>query len=75
MLATISEKTWLVFSTSLVPESICSMAELISAEMSLAASADLPARFRTSPATTAKPRPCSPARAASTAALSASKLV
>jgi hypothetical protein len=33
------------------------------------------ARFRTSVATTAKPRPCSPARAASTAAFSASKLV
>src|SRR3989344_3035657 len=30
---------------------------------------------RTSPATTAKPRPCSPARAASTAALRASRLV
>src|SRR5581483_5254522 len=34
-----------------------------------------PARLRTSLATTAKPRPCSPARAASTAALSASRLV
>jgi hypothetical protein len=32
-------------------------------------------RMRTSPATTAKPRPCSPARAASTAALSARMLV
>ncbi|MNV92506.1 hypothetical protein D3C71_1871130 [compost metagenome] len=34
-----------------------------------------PARVRTSSATTAKPRPCSPARAASMAALSASRLV
>ena len=33
------------------------------------------ARARTSSATTAKPRPCSPARAASMAALSASRLV
>jgi len=34
-----------------------------------------PANERTSSATTAKPRPCSPARAASIAAFSASKLV
>ena len=33
------------------------------------------ARLRTSAATTAKPRPCSPARAASTAALSARRFV
>ena len=43
--------------------------------ISLAAVAERPARLRTSLATTAKPRPCSPARAASTAALSASRLV
>jgi hypothetical protein len=43
--------------------------------MSLAAAALRWARLRTSVATTAKPRPCSPARAASTAALSASRLV
>src|SRR5450830_1185833 len=43
--------------------------------ISLAASALRPARARTSPATTAKPRPCSPARAASTAAFSARMLV
>ena len=43
--------------------------------MSLAAAALRLARLRTSEATTAKPRPCSPARAASTEALSASRLV
>jgi hypothetical protein len=41
----------------------------------LAASALRWASVRTSPATTAKPRPCSPARAASTAAFSARMLV
>ena len=43
--------------------------------MFLAASEERCARLRTSEATTAKPRPASPARAASTAALSASRLV
>src|SRR5882762_7344620 len=43
--------------------------------ISRAASALRCARARTSPATTANPRPCSPARAASTAALSARMLV
>jgi hypothetical protein len=43
--------------------------------ISRAASALRCARLRTSPATTAKPRPCSPARAASTAAFSARMLV
>ena len=43
--------------------------------MSLAACDERCARVRTSEATTAKPRPASPARAASTAALSASRLV
>jgi hypothetical protein len=42
---------------------------------SLAASAERWARLRTSAATTEKPRPCSPARAASTAAFSARILV
>ena len=43
--------------------------------MSLAACEERCARLRTSEATTAKPRPASPARAASTAALSARRLV
>jgi hypothetical protein len=43
--------------------------------ISRAASAERWARLRTSLATTAKPRPCSPARAASTAAFSARMLV
>ncbi len=47
----------------------------ISAEMSLAASLERCASVRTSEATTANPLPASPARAASTAALSASRLV
>ncbi len=47
----------------------------ISPLISLAAPAERWARVRTSLATTAKPRPCSPARAASTAALSAKMLV
>ena len=48
---------------------------VISDLISLAATAERCARLRTSLATTAKPRPCSPARAASTAAFSARMLV
>ena len=43
--------------------------------ISFAAVAERCDNVRTSAATTAKPRPCSPARAASTAAFSASRLV
>ncbi|CRZ39749.1 Uncharacterised protein [Vibrio cholerae] len=44
-------------------------------EISLTAFTVLTAKLRTSSATTANPRPCSPARAASIAALSANKFV
>ena len=63
------------WSTSTVPSSTRSTLEKIRDLISLAASAERPARLRTSVATTAKPRPCSPARAASTAAFSARILV
>jgi len=62
-------------STSTAPRSTRSTDSRIRALISLAALADRWARFRTSAATTANPRPCSPARAASTAALSASRFV
>ena len=61
--------------TSCVPDATLSTEVLISILISLAASALRCARLRTSLATTAKPLPCSPARAASTAALSARMLV
>ncbi|MNR47800.1 hypothetical protein D3C85_1669490 [compost metagenome] len=61
--------------TSAEPLSTRSTVSPISPLISLAALALRCARLRTSPATTAKPRPCSPARAASTAAFSARMLV
>ena len=57
------------------PASTCAVDVEISPLISLAASAERCASARTSEATTAKPRPASPARAASTPALSASRLV
>jgi hypothetical protein len=61
--------------TKRVPVSTLSTLAPIRLLISLAASALRCASERTSPATTANPRPCSPARAASTAALSARMLV
>ena len=61
--------------TMVLPASTLSLESSISDLISLAASALRCARCRTSLATTAKPRPCSPARAASTAAFSARMLV
>ena len=74
-LATISSIVVPASCTSLEPASTLSTEVPISALISLAASALRCASERTSEATTAKPRPCSPARAASTAALSARMLV
>jgi hypothetical protein len=61
--------------TSAEPLRTRSTESTISARISFAAVALRCASERTSPATTAKPRPCSPARAASTAAFSARMLV
>ena len=57
------------------PSLVCWTDSRMSASVLLDASLARSARERTSSATTAKPRPASPARAASTAALRASRLV
>ncbi len=74
-LATISSIVVPACSTRRAPASTLSTLTPISDLISRADSALRCARLRTSVATTAKPRPCSPARAASTAALSARMLV
>ena len=61
--------------TTAVPVSTCETLVPMMRLISCAACALRCASVRTSPATTAKPRPCSPARAASTAAFSARMLV
>src|SRR4051812_36844923 len=61
--------------TRFTPEATCVVEAEISALISLAASAERWARARTSEATTAKPLPASPARAASTPAFSAKRFV
>ena len=72
---TTSAMVALALSTRAEPCSTRSALAWMSSLISLAAWALRPAKDRTSLATTAKPRPCSPARAASTAALSARMLV
>ena len=64
-----------VSATSSTPTPTWALESEISPLISLAAPAERCASARTSDATTAKPRPASPARAASTPALSASRLV
>ena len=66
---------WPVSATRSTPLSTCVVEVEISPLISFAASAERCASARTSEATTAKPRPASPARAASTPAFSASRLV
>src|SRR5258708_4069976 len=66
-LTTISASALPDSSTSLVPSDTLHTESWIRVLISLAASALREARFLTSEATTAKPRPCSPARAASSA--------
>ena len=73
--ATISSMVLPASPTSRVPASTLPTESAMRALISLAAPALRCARLRTSAATTAKPRPCSPARAASTAAFSARMLV
>ncbi|MNU99397.1 hypothetical protein D3C71_895270 [compost metagenome] len=72
---TISPMVVPAFCTRAAPDSTFSTDTPISVLISLAAWAERWASERTSLATTAKPRPCSPARAASTAALRARILV
>ncbi|MNC34408.1 hypothetical protein D3C75_828400 [compost metagenome] len=67
----------LLFALSIVTVAcfISSLMEVICSEICRADFSDSSASLRTSEATTAKPRPCSPARAASMEAFSASRLV
>src|SRR6185295_12261511 len=74
-LATISSMTFPAAADCRLPSDTCATDCSMSALISLAAAALRCASARTSLATTAKPRPCSPARAASTAAFSARMLV
>ena len=71
MLRMVPPASW----ASCVPTSIFCSDAPIRLRISLAAVAERCARLRTSEATTAKPEPCSPARAASTAAFKAKMLV
>ncbi len=73
--ATSSPMVWPACSASAEPSATLPVESSISDLISLAAVAERWASERTSVATTAKPRPCSPARAASTAAFKARMLV
>ncbi len=73
--ATISPMVAPALCTSAEPSLTLPTESSIRPLISFAAAAERWARVRTSLATTAKPRPCSPARAASTAAFSARMLV
>ena len=74
-LSTIPRMVSPAWRTSSEPSRVRDTEVSIKARISRAASPARPARLRTSSATTAKPRPCSPARAASTEALRARMLV
>ena len=74
-LSTISASVCPDVLTNSAPLSTLRLESWIRSLISRAASALRLARLRTSDATTAKPRPCSPARAASTDAFNASRLV
>ena len=71
----ISANTPFVLPTSVMPFSAFLTLSAINVVISFAAAELLCARLRTSSATTANPRPCSPARAASTAAFNANRFV
>ena len=71
----VSSKSSAVCDTNLLPVSTALIAALIKFCVVFDASADFPARLRTSSATTAKPFPDVPARAASTDAFNARILV
>ncbi len=68
-------RAWPVWPTRATPCSTWRPEAVIRVLISLAASAERWASARTSEATTAKPRPASPARAASTPAFNARRLV
>ncbi len=74
-LATMSAMVAPALRTSAEPSATLCTESSIKPLISLAAPAERCANVRTSEATTAKPRPCSPARAASTAAFKARMLV
>ena len=71
----VRSRDWVTRSTAWLPSVTAAMEPPMSSLVALAASSDFWARLRTSSATTAKPLPALPARAASTAAFRARILV